>query len=69
MFVQRPDWPLADATNSVWLLPDSEVQLLLDTVTVYFWDVEQYDDEDLVLFDDLRTCAASNLDGTTEAGT
>ncbi len=53
---------IADATNTVWLMPDARVQTLLDTVTVYLWDVMVLDDKDLVLFDDLRTCAAQNLD-------
>ncbi len=52
----------ADATNTVWLMPDARVQTLLDTVVAYLWDVMAQDEADVVLFDDLRTCAAENLD-------
>lgn len=53
---------LADSTNTVWIVPDAPVQNLLGMMEVYLWDLSLETDHDLVLFDDLRTCAAQNLD-------
>ncbi len=53
---------LADQTNTVWIVPDAPVQSLLGMMSVYLWDLSLEMDHDLVLYDDLRTCAAQNLD-------
>ncbi len=53
---------LADSTNTVWIVPDAPVQNLLGVMNVYLWDLTLSTDHDLVLYDDLRTCAAQNLD-------
>ena len=53
---------IADETNSIWILPDSQVQNLFGIYEVYLWDLAMESEADLVLFDDLRTCAANTFD-------
>lgn len=53
---------LADDTNTVWIVPDAPVQNLLGVMNVYLWDLALATDHDLVLYDDLRTCASQDLD-------
>ncbi|HNC98177.1 MAG TPA: hypothetical protein PKW90_18740 [Myxococcota bacterium] len=53
---------LADQTNTVWIVPDAPVQNLLGFMNVYLWDLALERQNDLVLYDDLRSCAAQNLD-------
>lgn len=52
----------ADATNTVWIVPDAPVQDLYGMFSVYLWDLSLVTDHDLVLYDDLRTCVGENLD-------
>ncbi len=52
----------ADDTNTVWIVPDAPVQNLMGVMDVYLWDLALSTDHDLVLFDDLRTCAAQEQD-------
>ncbi len=52
----------ADATNTVWVVPDAPVQNMYGMMEVYLWDLALETDHDLVLFDDLRTCVANELD-------
>lgn len=52
---------MADDLGAVILLPDASLRSLL-SYDLYLWDVEDLTDEDLVLYDDLRTCAAEDAD-------
>jgi len=52
----------ADATNTVWVVPDAPVQDLFGVMSVYLWDLSLVEDHDLVLYDDLRTCVGEGLD-------
>jgi predicted esterase len=52
----------ADATNTVWIVPDAPVQDLYGMISVYLWDLSLVQDHDLVLYDDLRTCVGEGLD-------
>jgi poly(3-hydroxybutyrate) depolymerase len=53
---------LADETGAVVLAPDSRIQDLFGMYEVWLWDLLRDDDHDQVLFDDLRSCAADQLD-------
>ena len=53
---------LADQTGAVLVAPDSRIQNLFNLYEVWLWDLLREDDHDQVLFDDLRSCAASQLD-------
>lgn len=53
---------LSDETGAVLLAPDSRIQDLFGLYEVWLWDLLREDDHDQVLFDDLRSCAAQQLD-------
>lgn len=52
---------LADAEGVVVLLPEAPLWEMVGQ-EFYLWDVQEETDHDLVLFDDLRSCAAEQLD-------
>ena len=52
----------ADAHNAMFILPESKIWELM-AQQFHMWNVEEgTSDQDLALFDDLRTCAAQNFD-------
>lgn len=52
---------LADQYGAVVVLPESPVQAMLG-YEFFLWDIIEDGAADLALYDDLRTCAAQNLD-------
>lgn len=52
---------LADAYNAVVVMPESGTYDLLG-FSFFLWDIALESDADLVLFDDLRSCVADQLD-------
>lgn len=52
----------ADASNTVWVVPDAPVQDLYGMMEVYLWDLALETGNDLVFYDDLRTCVTQGLD-------
>ncbi|MBM4390370.1 MAG: hypothetical protein FJ090_04540 [Deltaproteobacteria bacterium] len=52
---------LADETGTVWVFADSPVQNMYG-YEFYLWNLETTGNLDLVLYDDLRSCVANNLD-------
>lgn len=52
---------LADETGTAWVFADSPVQNMYG-YEFYLWNLETTGNLDLVLYDDLRTCVANNLD-------
>jgi poly(3-hydroxybutyrate) depolymerase len=52
---------VADDLGAVILLPDAPLRTLMG-YEFYLWDVEDITGEDLILYDDLRTCAAEDAD-------
>ncbi len=56
---------VADDTNSIIVLPQSE-QMSLAGFSFYMWDAMEIGDEDVVLYDDLRTCVAQELEADME---
>lgn len=52
---------VADAHNSVIVLPVSQTMSMAG-ISFFMWDANLEGDEDLVLFDDLRTCVAEQHD-------
>jgi predicted esterase len=52
---------LADETNTIIVLPESKLMSLMG-FSFYMWDAMESGDEDIVLYDDLRTCMAQELD-------
>lgn len=52
---------LADETGAVIVLPESQVMELMG-FSFYMWDAMEEGPEDVVLYDDLRTCVATELD-------
>ncbi len=51
----------ANSSNVVFVVPESRTMTYFG-MTFYMWQVMDEDDKDLVLFDDLRTCVANELD-------
>jgi predicted esterase len=52
---------LADTHNAVIVVPEAPIYSLLG-FSFFLWDIALETDADLVLFDDLRTCVAEQLD-------
>ncbi len=52
---------LADDTGTVWVFADSPIQNMYG-YEFYLWNLETTGNLDLVLYDDLRSCVAENLD-------
>lgn len=53
---------IANETQTIWVVPDAPVMNLYNIYEVYLWDLALDGDDDLVLFDDLRTCIAQSFD-------
>lgn len=51
---------VADSTGAVILLPEAPLRDFFG-YEIFLWDVEGSSDADLVLYDDLRTCASNQL--------
>ena len=50
----------ADDLGAVFILPESDL-MTVATFSFYMWAVNEFDGEDVVLYDDLRTCASNAL--------
>jgi poly(3-hydroxybutyrate) depolymerase len=50
----------ADELGVVFVLPESDL-MTVATFSFYMWSVNEYEGEDIVLFDDLRTCVSDQL--------
>jgi len=51
----------ADELGAVFILPESGLMTVMG-FSFYMWTVDTVDGEDIVLYDDLRTCASRELD-------
>ncbi len=56
---------VADDTGTIIVLPDSE-KIDLGIMQAYMWNIDVPEGADIVLFDDLRTCAADDLGADTK---
>lgn len=52
---------LAEETNTIIVLPESQLMSFAG-FSFYMWDAMEQGDEDIVLYDDLRTCVAQELE-------